>query len=82
MNVLWLCQNGASQGNACDNLHTPSLVEERDHPVVAIDTDQLPVPDPLGGNPESEHRRDVVLAGDDRTMGEDAADIGDQPLGL
>ena len=63
-------------------IHTPSLVEESNHPVVAIDTDQLPVPDSLGGNPESEHRRDVVLAGDDRTMGEDAADIGDQPLGL
>ena len=32
--------------------------------------------DPLGGNPEAEHRRDVVLAGDDRAMRQDAADIG------
>ena len=63
-------------------IRTPSVVEQGDHTVVAIDTDQLPVPDPLGGNPKSKHRRDVVLAGDDRTMGEDAADIGDQPLGL
>ena len=38
--------------------------------------------DPLGGNPEAEHRRDVVLPGDDRAMGEDAADIGDQTLCL
>ena len=46
-------------------IRTPSLVEERDHPVVAIDTDQLPVPDTLGGNPESEHRGDVVLTSND-----------------
>jgi len=40
------------------------------------------VPDPLGGNPKAQHRRDVVLTSNDRTMGEDAADIGHQTLGL
>ena len=49
---------------------------------MAIYTDHLPVLDPLGGNPEAEHRGDVVLAGDDRAMRQDAADIGDQTLGL
>jgi hypothetical protein len=53
-------------------IRTPSVVEESDHTVVAIHTDQLPVLDPLGGNPDSEHRGDVVLAGNDRAMGVDA----------
>ena len=61
-------------------IHTPSIVEESDHTVVAIHTDHLPVLDPLGGYPDAEHRRDIVLAGDDRAMGQNAADIGHQPL--
>ena len=34
-------------------MSSPSLVEESENTVVAIRTDQLPVLDPLGGNPEA-----------------------------
>ena len=56
---------------------TPSLVEECDHTGVAIHTDHLPVLDPLGGNPETEHRWNAIFPCDDRPVGEDTAQIGD-----
>ena len=65
----WVC------GHALDDL-LPSTQRYRSRR--AVDGDLLAAGDALRGVARAHHRRDTVLTGDDRAMGQDAADVGDQ----
>ena len=49
---------------------------------IAAGSEALAALDPLGGHPRAHHHRDVVLAGDDRTVDQRAADVGDKSFRL
>src|SRR5690606_41384171 len=60
----------------------PFLVEDGHHPAPAVDADALAVPYPLGRLAGADHRREAILAGDDRHVAHRAADVADRGADL
>src|SRR5690606_33620481 len=51
------------------------VLEDGHHPATAVDADALPVPDPLRRLAGADHRREAVLARDDRHVAHGSTDV-------